>query len=166
MRPHFDPSREPRDVRALLRADSADDELAAALAKAGLYVERQDDPAIASERLASGDVAVVDPRLLDEGAAPSGPAPRPTTQRRSLEALCYERLEDLLDRLGDERLPDLYQTVMAQMERALLRLALERHETVGQAADVLGIHRNTLVRRLDALDLRKRPRRGASGRKS
>jgi len=149
-------------VRALLRSDSADDELARTLARAGLYVERLDDPAEARARLARGDVAVVDPRLLD-GAAPA-PAQQPRPAQQSLESICYERLASLLDRLADQRLPALYETAMAQMERALLRLATERTRALGDAAEMLGIHRNTLVRRLEALGLRARRARASGGR--
>ncbi|WP_373046155.1 helix-turn-helix domain-containing protein [Vulgatibacter sp.] len=141
-------------MRALLRADRADDELARALARAGLYVERLAEGEAAA-RLARGDVAVVDPRLL-AAAAPASLPPAQRATRKSLEALCYEKLADLLERLGEQRLPALYDTVLAQMERALLRLSLERTTAVSAAADYLGIHRNTLARRLEALGLRER----------
>jgi DNA-binding protein Fis len=145
-----------QSVRALLRADSADDELAHALAKAGLYVERLADPREVAGRLSSGDVAVVDPRLLAAQAVDTiVPRSRPVPQ--SLESICYERLNHLLERLADQRLPALYETAMAQMERALLRVTTERSDSLKSAAEILGIHRNTLVRRLEALGLRQRP---------
>lgn len=149
-------------VRALLRADRADDELARALARAGLYVERLDGAAHAAERLAGGDVAVIDPRLLANAGAPGPAAPKARPQQQSLETLCYEKLAQLLERLGDQRLPALYDTVLAQMERALLRLTLARDGSVAAAAQTLGIHRNTLARRLDALGLREKPSRVAA----
>lgn len=148
-------------MRALLREDRADDELAHALARAGLYVERVGRREEVVARLARGDVAVVDPRLLEERPAPSRGPDRRAISGPSLEALCYDKLCQLLDGLGAQRLPDLHQTVLAQMERALLRLALERTGSVAAAAEFLGIHRNTLARRLEALGLRERKTRQA-----
>lgn len=161
-------------MRALLRSDRADDELAKALARAGLYVERLGACVTAAEleaKLASSDLAVVDPRLLDgrasaaDGAPASLPAPgapQPVAgDDTSLEALCSERLEGILDRLGDETLPNLHETVIGQVERALFRLVLEREGSVGAAAEFLGIHRNTLSRKLQQLGLRDTPRRRA-----
>lgn len=148
-------------MRALLRADRADDELARALARAGLYVERLDGPAQAQERLDAGDVAVVDPRLL-ASATPEPAKPKARPAQQSLETLCYEKLAQLLERLGDQKLPALYDTVLAQMERALLRLTLARDGSVAAAAETLGIHRNTLARRLDALGLREKAARAGA----
>lgn len=148
-------------MRVLLRANRSDDELARALAGAGLYVERV-DAANARERLACPDVAVVDPRLLDAAVTAHLPAPvaRPEDDdRRSLEETCYCRLAAVLDRLGDHRLPGLHRTVIAEVERALLRVALERAGSVGGAAEILGLHRNTLARRLEELGLRRRESR-------
>ena len=148
-------------MRALLRANRSDDELARALAGAGLYVERVDS-ANARERLGSPDVAVVDPRLLaaaPEAAPAAAPGPAADDDGRSLEEVCYSRLAAVLDRLGEERLPGLHGTVIAEVERALLRLALERAGSVAAAADVLGLHRNTLARRLEELGLRRRESR-------
>ena len=160
-------------MRALLRTDRADDELAALLARAGLYVERVEDAGAAEARLASPDVALVDPRLL---GAPRAPAPAPASAEpgasrplaeRSFEELCYERLGAFLDRLGDQRLPALHATVIGEVERALLRLAMERGGSLGAAAALLDVHRNTLSRRLEELGLRRaaaRTKRGRGGR--
>lgn len=150
-------------MRALLRANRSDDELARALAGAGLYVERV-AAENARERLGAPDVAVVDPRLL--AAAPAAPVapPDPAVDDRSLEEVCYTRLSSVLDRLGNERLPGLHGTVIAEVERALLRLALERAGSVAGAADVLGLHRNTLARRLEELGLRRRESRAPAPR--
>lgn len=144
-------------MRALLRTNRSDDELARALAAAGIYVERVAADH-ARERLGADDVAVVDPRLFAGAAAPA-PIPAPPASgaaERSLEELCYERLAAVLDRLGNERLPGLHDTVIAEVERALLRAALERAGSVAAAAQVLGLHRNTLARRLEELGLRRR----------
>lgn len=150
-------------MRALLRADRADDELARALARAGLYVERVTElPPGVDLR----DVAVVDPRLMAgrEHLLPAlssrGPSKgSASSPEPSLEELCYEKLSQLLDRLGGERLPALHETVLAQVERALLRVSLERTGALATAAELLGIHRNTLARRLDVLGLRSRDRK-------
>lgn len=146
-------------MRALLRNDRADDELARALAKAGLYVERV---AVGNKnleaKLAAPDLAVVDPRLVV--ARPARPAAvEEAGAEGSLEQLCAQRFEALLDRLGDQKLPNLHETVIAQVERGLFRVALERAGSVGAAAELLGIHRNTLARKLVQLGLRPHPSR-------
>lgn len=151
-------------MRALLRTNRSDDELARALAGAGLYVERVAAER-ARERLEAADVAVVDPRLLGAAAPPPvRAAPADPVAERSLEELCYARLAEVLDRLGNERLPGLHGTVIAEVERALLRAALERAGSVAAAAEVLGLHRNTLARRLEELGLRKRESRAPAPR--
>lgn len=148
-----------RRVRALLRNDKADDELARALARAGLYVERVSAGAKNLEaKLAAPDLAVVDPRLL-QARARKAATPDEATADASLEQLCAQKLTSLLEKLGDQTLPDLHQTVIAQVERALFRVALERAGSVGAAAELLGIHRNTLARKLDQLGLRPAPAR-------
>ncbi len=143
-------------MRVLLRSNRADDELAKALARAGLYVERVAVGEEARARIGKGlrDVAVIDPRLL-EGAAPL-PARQMKGDATSLEEFCYRRIGHVLDKLQGATLPNLYATVMAQSERALLRLAMDRMRAISAAAELLGIHRNTLARRLDEHGLRKR----------
>lgn len=62
--------------------------------------------------------------------------------------LVYRRLEPFVRQLG-EGATDLYRTVMAQVERPLILLALQR--TGGnqiQAAQLLGINRNTLRKKI------------------
>lgn len=147
-------------MRALLRANRSDDELARALARAGLYVERVTAER-ASDRLESPDVAVVDPRLLGATFVPAPPAPPPADSdgERSLEEICYSRFSAVLERLGNERLPGLHATAIAEVERGLLRAALERAGNIAAAAEVLGLHRNTLSRRLEELGLRRRESR-------
>lgn len=150
-----------RAVRALLRTDRADDELAQALARAGLYVERVAPGEAGLEaRLRDPDLAVVDPRLVHGDCLQSSREGRGLeVAERSLEELCAEKFSSLLDRLGGETFPDLYDTVVAQVERALFRVALERAGSVGAAAELLGIHRNTLARKLAKLGLRSAPAR-------
>src|SRR5690606_24837655 len=130
------------------------------------YVERIADPAEARARLARGDVAVADPRLLAAADANAPPAKRRAPQR-SPEALCFQRPDDLLDRLGEQRLPGPPATAPAQPERAVRPAAMDRYGGLGEAAGALGIHRTTLARRLEALGLRKRAHRGnAAGRRT
>jgi len=147
-------------VRALLRTDRADDELARALAKAGLYVERVSAADAPARLLDVRDLAVIDPRLLQHAPAssrrPGARQAEPSVESSPLEELCYRRLAAVLDKLDGGTLPELYATAMAQSERALLRLAIDRTRSLSAGAELLGIHRNTLVRRLDELGLRSR----------
>lgn len=173
-------------MRALLRSDRSDDALAKALAKVGLYVERLSSQEEAAARLDDPrhDVIVVDPRLLgsagvDGAGATDGSAPRPgegaepltaqDLEALPLEELCYRRIGAVLDQLDGGDLPELYATVLAQAERALLRLALERAPGNTAAAELLGIHRNTFARRLRALGLDRSqgaPRRRSAASRS
>jgi len=164
-----------RIVRALLRSVRSDDDLAKALAKVGLYVERLDvDDDVQARLLQGSDVVVVDPRLLDGSAPAKHPAEREAgreeserTESLSLEELCYRRLETVLDKLQGGTLPNLHGTVMLQIERALFRLALERTSGITAAAAMLGIHRNTFARRMQVLGLSRTdaeaPTRAAAG---
>jgi DNA-binding protein Fis len=142
-------------LRAILRSDRSDDDLARALAAAGLRVERAQR--LAPEALSDADVVLVDRRLLDAGGGVA--RAREDARAGTLEDVCYERLAPILDRIGGERVPDLERAVVSATERALLRLALERTGCLSDAAELLGVHRNTLARRLEALGLRPRPRR-------
>ena len=72
--------------------------------------------------------------------------------KQPLAALVRERLRVLFDELGSHRTPDLYRRVMGEVERALIIEALER--SMGSkkgAAEILGIHRNTLSARMRKL---------------
>ncbi len=63
-------------------------------------------------------------------------------------------LEPRMDELQEKHSDDLHIQVLEAAERALMKLVLRRVEgNQVQAAKVLGIHRNTLHRRLKALDL-------------
>jgi DNA-binding protein Fis len=148
-------------LRAILRHDRSDDDLARALAGAGLRVERV--PQLQREALSAQDLALVDPRLLEGGARPA-PLPDARHGGETLEDVCYERLAPIIDRLGQQRVPDFEKAVIAATERALLRLVLERTSCLSDAAELLGLHRNTLARRLEAQGLRPRRRRPARTR--
>ena len=98
--------------------------------------------------LASGHRLLL-PEDFDLGAASRTPAAAPV----SLAAAVEQRVADLLAAPG---VPprDVYQAVLADVERPLLRSVLD-HTGGNQvkAADVLGINRNTLRKKLTDLDL-------------
>src|SRR5262249_61367678 len=64
-----------------------------------------------------------------------------------LEHLLYLRLGQFFDQLHGGSVPDLYRVLLDQVDRAVLRQALERADgQVGMAAEVLDVARNTLSR--------------------
>ena len=66
----------------------------------------------------------------------------------------------LLDQLGDHRVPRLYHRVLEQVEIVLIEQALKRSGgNLTQAADILGIHRNTLRNRMNTLGISCRKKR-------
>ena len=76
----------------------------------------------------------------------------------SLEELLYKRLGTFLDQLDGRRVPALYRVVVEQLDRALLRQALERSdEQLVKAATFLGLDRNTLARKVKRLRLEGPP---------
>lgn len=80
-----------------------------------------------------------------------------------LEELVYLRLGHFLDQLHGRRVPELYRTLLDQVDRAVVRQALER--SAGQlsaAAAFLGVDRNTLARKVKRLKVRGKS--GAGGR--
>jgi DNA-binding NtrC family response regulator len=67
-------------------------------------------------------------------------------------------VRDQLDRLVDEMLRKgiLYDDARQAIERRFITRALSRSEgNLGQAADLLGIHRNTLTRKMTAYRLKR-----------
>ena len=69
-----------------------------------------------------------------------------------LEELLYLRLGHFLDQLHGRKVPDLYRVIVDQLDRAILRQALERAEgQLQQAAELLGVDRNTLSRKAKRL---------------
>jgi Fis family transcriptional regulator, factor for inversion stimulation protein len=70
----------------------------------------------------------------------------------SLEELLYLRLGQFFDQLSGRKVPGLYKVLLDQVDRAVLRQALERCDgQVGTAADFLGVDRNTLARKAKRL---------------
>lgn len=72
----------------------------------------------------------------------------------SLESAVLERLRMYARRLKGYRTADMYALIMPQLERPLMRVAMElARGRQNRAADMLGIHRNTLRMKLKALGL-------------
>jgi Fis family transcriptional regulator len=70
----------------------------------------------------------------------------------SLEELLYLRLGQFFDQLSGRKIPGLYKVLLDQVDRAVLRQALERSAgQVGVAAEFLGVDRNTLARKAKRL---------------
>ncbi|MGQ0503744.1 MAG: helix-turn-helix domain-containing protein [Myxococcaceae bacterium] len=69
-----------------------------------------------------------------------------------LEELLYLRLGQFFDQLHGRKVPDLYRVLMDQVDRAVLRQALERAEgQLGEAAKFLDLDRNTLSKKAKRL---------------
>jgi DNA-binding protein Fis len=74
-----------------------------------------------------------------------------------LEELLYLRLGQFFDQLDGRRLPGLYKVLQDQVDRAVIRQALERNDgQIGAAADFLGIDRNALSRKAKRLKVAPR----------
>ncbi|MFQ5466463.1 MAG: sigma-54 interaction domain-containing protein, partial [Thermodesulfobacteriota bacterium] len=80
--------------------------------------------------------------------------PQRRGKRESLEDIITARLKPVIDRTGQTDKHDLYAFIMPFMERPLVRLVLEK--TGGnqvKAAELLGINRNTLRKKIKELDI-------------
>jgi two-component system nitrogen regulation response regulator GlnG len=78
----------------------------------------------------------------------------PSPETQSLESLIEAKLRTALMQEDIIEINDLYNMVLYQMERPLLRIILEK--TGGnqlQAAKILGINRNTLRKKMSTLDI-------------
>jgi DNA-binding protein Fis len=72
-----------------------------------------------------------------------------------LEELMYLRLGTFFDQLHGRKVPELYRVLTEQLDRAVLRQALERSEgKLGEAATFLGLDRNTLARKAKRLKVK------------
>ena len=70
----------------------------------------------------------------------------------TLEELLYQRLGSFFDQLHGRKVPDLYRVLVDQVDRAVLRQALERSEgQMSAAAAFLGVDRNTFSRKMKRL---------------
>ncbi len=84
---------------------------------------------------------------------PPPPAPA-TSDELSLEELVLQRLRNYTQSLQGHHPENMYQLIMPQLERPLVRVAMELADGKQRtAAQMLGIHRNTLRTRLKALGL-------------
>lgn len=69
-----------------------------------------------------------------------------------LEELLYLRLGRFFDQLNGRKVPGLYRVLLEQVDRAVLRQALERCDgQLSSAATFLGVDRNTLARKAKRL---------------
>ena len=81
--------------------------------------------------------------------------PQSRHRKESIEDLISTRLRPLIEKTDHKLRQDLYDLIMPFMERPLLRLVLEK--TKGnqvQAAELLGINRNTLRSRIQKLNIK------------
>jgi len=82
-------------------------------------------------------------------------SPEKHSPQQPLAQIVRRRIKTLLDRLGSHRAPDLYRRVIREVERALIEEALQRSRgSQTRAAEILGIHRNTLRARIKALGIK------------
>jgi two-component system nitrogen regulation response regulator GlnG len=97
--------------------------------------------------LARGRTLVPDDLALSGQTSPQGPEALP------LEDAVRRRLAELLDGEG-KKAQDLYSTVIGAVERPLIELVLERAGgNQVKAADMLGINRNTLRKKITELQI-------------
>lgn len=81
-----------------------------------------------------------------------GAAPEVERNSTSLEQVVRDKLETSLTKLELEELDDLYATVIRQVEKPLLEIALQRvRGNQVKAAKILGINRNTLRKKMSIL---------------
>ena len=76
-----------------------------------------------------------------------------------LEDVVYLRLADYFQKIKGHRAEDLYDVIMPQLERPLIRLAIEACAgNKCEAARMLGINRNTLLKKMRHLGMATQPR--------
>jgi Fis family transcriptional regulator len=127
-------------ARALLLGDSPPS-LQRACAECGLAVVRARSASEGRALLARGRYELVDGRI-------ARPLP--------LEEEIQQRLDLFYERLKGHPASGLYQAVLREVERPLVAGALARARGVrAAAAQVLGIDRGTLARRIRALGIRR-----------
>ena len=78
---------------------------------------------------------------------------------QALEDVVYVRLSDYFRKLHGHRAEDLYDVIMPQLERPLIKLAIEAcNGNKCEAARMLGINRNTLLKKMRHLGMATQPR--------
>jgi len=95
-----------------------------------------------------------DPVLTPEDFPGLGEHNGKSENEGSLEALIASKLNSSLAQMDVQELNDLYEMVLHQMERPLIRIVLDK--TRGnqvRAADILGINRNTLRKKIQTLGI-------------
>ena len=90
-----------------------------------------------------------------DGSVPTEPEAKAQERRElSLEEIVLARVRAYIAELRGHQPENLYQIIMPQLERPLIRVAMEEAGwRQSRAAKMLGIHRNTLRVRLKALGL-------------
>jgi two-component system nitrogen regulation response regulator GlnG len=87
-------------------------------------------------------------------APATDPSDSDDSMARSLEEMVLARLREYATNLQGHEAKDMYDLIMPQLERPLVRVAMElARGRQRQAAEMLGIHRNTLRTRLKELGL-------------
>lgn len=112
-------------------------------------VHARDDASrgLTPEASARGCGSIQSPQTALEGAIRA-------SETRALEELVLARLREYAASLQGHDARDMYGLIMPQLERPLIRVALElAGGCQSHAATMLGIHRNTLRTRLRALGL-------------
>ncbi len=72
----------------------------------------------------------------------------------SLEALIAKKLRSSFAQMDVQELDNLYEMVMRQMERPLIKIILEKtRSNQVRASEILGINRNTLRKKIQTLDI-------------
>ena len=101
---------------------------------------------------AAGARARPHPGRRTTSCSPARPARRPS-EVLPLEDAVRQRLVELLD-LGTDGVQDLYNTLISTVERPLIEVVLERAGgNQVKAADMLGINRNTLRKKITELGI-------------
>ncbi len=81
--------------------------------------------------------------------------PRRRLKRESIEDLITKRLEPFIEKTASKGRQELYDTVMPFMERPLIKLVLKKtRNNQVRAAELLGINRNTLRKKIKELNIR------------
>lgn len=123
---------------------------------------RRAAPARATPALDPEALAAPVTRADESPTAPTAPAIEPAPQaqtpeltpRPSLESLIEARVRAYVSALDGEEVRDLHALIMPELERPILRVAMELADgRLAVAAQLLGMHRNTLRARLRALGL-------------